>query len=103
HRRITGPMQVLGAQPAVAAALVRYVEARCLLGGTTTSQGITLAKDAGIVKHFKGLVRNVENTGDAELPNAVTHIADVVAADGDKFMKRISGKKKMILHLAEGT
>jgi 5-methylthioadenosine/S-adenosylhomocysteine deaminase len=103
HRLITGPMQVLGAQAAVAAALVRYVETRCLLGGTTTSQGITLAKDAGIVKHFRGLVRNVENTGDPDLPAAVTHIADVVAADGEKFLKRISGQKKMILHLAEGT
>jgi cytosine/adenosine deaminase-related metal-dependent hydrolase len=103
HRLITGPMQVLGAQPAVAAALVRYVETRCLLGGTTTSQGITLAKSPGLVTHFRGLVRNVENTGDTALPNAVTHIADVVAKDGAKFMKRISGTKKMILHLAEGT
>jgi 5-methylthioadenosine/S-adenosylhomocysteine deaminase len=103
RRLITGPMQVLGAQPAVAAALVRYVETRCLLGGTTTSQGITLAKDPGIVKHFRGLVRNIENTGDKDLPNAVTHIADVVAKDGDKFLKRVSGKQKMILHLAEGT
>ena len=39
HRLITGPMGVLGADPALVAAVVRYVEVRCLLGGTTTSQG----------------------------------------------------------------
>jgi cytosine/adenosine deaminase-related metal-dependent hydrolase len=103
HRLVTGPMAALGASPTVTAAVVRYVEMRCLLGGTTTSQGVTLATNAGIVKHFRGLVRNVESTGDAGLPPASTHIADVIAKDGEKFLEHISGKKKMILHLAEGT
>ncbi len=103
HRLITGPMQVLGSDPRVVAAVVRLVEMRCLLGGTTTSQGITLATDPGLVKHFRGLVRNVEATGDPALPPAATHIADVEATDREKFLKRISGSQKMILHLAEGT
>src|SRR3954453_14614469 len=103
HRLVTGPMAVLGSSATVTAAVVRYVEMRCLLGGTTTSQGVTLATDAGIVKHFRGLVRNVESTGDPGLPPASTHIADVVAKDGEKFLEHISGNKKMILHLAEGT
>jgi hypothetical protein len=102
-RLITGPMQVLGSQPRVVAAVVRFVEMRCLLGGTTTSQGVTLASSPGLVTHFRGLVRNVESTGDAELPAAATHIADVEAVDRDKFMARISGTQKMILHLSEGT
>jgi cytosine/adenosine deaminase-related metal-dependent hydrolase len=102
RRLITGPMQVLGAQPEVASAVVRFAETRCLLGGTTTSQGITLAKSPSIVTHFRGLVRNVEDTGDPLLPAALTHIADVVAADGEKFLERVSGDKKLILHLAEG-
>jgi cytosine/adenosine deaminase-related metal-dependent hydrolase len=102
-RLITGPMQVLGSQPRVVAAVVRFVEMRCLLGGTTTSQGVTLASSPGLVTHFRGLVRNVESTGDPELPAAATHIADVEAVDRDKFMARISGTQKMILHLAEGT
>jgi hypothetical protein len=63
HRLITGPMAVLGADPALVAAVVRYVEVRCLLAGTTTSQGVTLSSAPGIVKHFRGLVRNVESTG----------------------------------------
>ncbi len=102
RRLITGPMQVLGAQPDATAAVVRYSEMRCLLGGTTTSQGITLAKSSSIVTHFRGLVRNVERTDDVLLPPALTHIADVEASQRDKFLKRLSGKKKLILHLAEG-
>ncbi len=103
RRLITGPMQVLGSQPEVAAAVVRFAETRCLLGGTTTSQGITLANSPSIVSHFRGLVRNVESTGDPKLPAALTHIADVEATDAEKFLERVSGDKKLILHLAEGT
>ncbi len=103
RRLITGPMQVLGADPQLVPAVVRWVELRCLLGGTTTSQGLTLATDPGIVQHFRGLVRNVEVTGDPTLPAAATHIADVEAADWHKFLARISSSTKMILHLAEGT
>src|SRR3954454_1053062 len=103
HRLVTGPMAALGSSPTVTAAVVRYVEMRCLLGGTTTSQGVTLSSNAGLVTHFRGLVRNVESTGDPALPPASTHIADVDARDGQKFLERISGDKKLILHLAEGT
>jgi 5-methylthioadenosine/S-adenosylhomocysteine deaminase len=103
HRLVTGPMQVLGVDPALVAAIVRYVEVRCLLGGTTTSQGVTLANTKVTVTHFRGLIRNVENTGDKALRAAATHIADVQAADAEKFLKAISTGKKKILHLAEGT
>lgn len=102
HRLISGPMGVLGRDPDVVPAVVRYVEVRCLLGGTTTSQGVALASDPGIVKHFRGLVRNVESTGDPELPAAATHIADVDATDAEHFLARISGTQRLLLHLAEG-
>lgn len=103
RRLISGPMGVIGRDANAVPAVVRYVELRCLLGGTTTSQGVALASDAGIVKHFRGLVRNVEATGDPTLPAAATHIADVDATDAEHFLARISGKQKLILHLAEGT
>ncbi len=103
HQMITGPLQVLGADPAVVAAVIRYVETRCLLGGTTTSQGITLAADPQIVTHFRGLVRTVEAPGVVGLPAAATHIRDVAATDASRFLGAISGSQKMILHLAEGT
>jgi 5-methylthioadenosine/S-adenosylhomocysteine deaminase len=103
RRLISGPMGVIGRNTEAVPAVVRYVEMRCLLGGTTTSQGVALASNAGIVKHFRGLVRNVEATGDPDLPAAATHIADVDATDAEHFLARISGKQKLILHLAEGT
>ena len=103
HRLVSGPMSVLGRNPDVVPSIVRYVEARALLGGTTTSQGVALAVDPGIVKFFRGIVRNVESTGDPDLPPAVTHIADVEATDAEKFLARISGRQKLLLHLSEGT
>jgi hypothetical protein len=103
RRLISGPMGVIGRNADAVPAVVRYVEVRCLLGGTTTSQGVALASNAGIVKHFRGLVRNVESTGDPDLPAATTHIADVDATDAEHFLARISGQQKLILHLAEGT
>jgi cytosine/adenosine deaminase-related metal-dependent hydrolase len=102
HQLVSGPMAVLGRQPDVVAAIVRFVEVRCLLAGTTTSQGVTLAVDPGIVKSFRGLIRNVESTGDRDLPPAATHIADVEATDAERFLARLSGKQKLLLHLAEG-
>jgi 5-methylthioadenosine/S-adenosylhomocysteine deaminase len=101
HRLVTGPMQVLGADPDVVPAIVRYVEVRALLGGTTTGQGIALAKSA-IISHFRGLVRNVESTHDPDLKPAATHIADIDSTDADHFLARISGSQKIILHLSEG-
>jgi cytosine/adenosine deaminase-related metal-dependent hydrolase len=99
---ITGPMAALGSDPHLVAAIIRYVELRALLGGTTTSQGVTLSSAPGMVTHFKGLVRNVEAPGEDDLPAAATHIADVDAKDATKFLARISAGQKMILHLAEG-
>jgi len=101
HRLVTGPMRILGADPNLVPAIVRYVEVRALLGGTTTSQGITLAKSA-IISHFRGLVRNVESTHDTQLKPAATHIADIDSTDAEHFLARISGSQKLILHLSEG-
>ncbi|MEP6562099.1 MAG: amidohydrolase family protein [Nakamurella sp.] len=104
HRLISGPMSVLGRNPDVVPAVVRYVETRCLLGGTTTSQGVALAVTPGIVTSFRGIVRNVEATGEpGVLPPAVTRIADIEATDAERFLARISGRQKLLLHLSEGT
>jgi hypothetical protein len=99
---ISGPMQVLGGDAAVASAIVRYVEVKCLLGGTTTSQGMRLFSDPAIITQYRGLVRNVEETGDPALPNATARISDVAAKDSTQFLGSISGNKKTILHLSEG-
>lgn len=107
RRLISGPMSVLGRTEGLVQAVVRWAEAKCLVGGTTTSQGVALYSNAGITKYYRGLVRNVEETNDPELPEASTRIGDVVAGSGAKFLARLESHKakgkKLILHLAEGT
>jgi 5-methylthioadenosine/S-adenosylhomocysteine deaminase len=103
RKLVTGPMKVLAHTPKYVPAIVRYVECKALVGGTTTSQGIALSSYAGIQRFYKGVVRNVEQTDDPELPEAGTHIADVEAKDRDKFLKRLKSFECLLLHLSEGT
>ncbi len=104
HQLVTGPMALLGKSKRadLLAALVRYVETKCLVGGVTTSQGVALSSNAGIRTYYKGVVRNVEQPLDAALPAARTHIADVEAREWQQFFKAISGSAVVILHLSEG-
>jgi 5-methylthioadenosine/S-adenosylhomocysteine deaminase len=94
---------VLAHTPAVVPAIVRYVEAKCLVAGTTTSQGIALSSYAGIQHFYRGIVRNVEQTDEPDLPEAPSHIADVEATDRAKFLARLERVKCLLLHLSEGT
>jgi 5-methylthioadenosine/S-adenosylhomocysteine deaminase len=103
RKLVTGPMKALAHTPKYVPAIVRYVECKCLAGGTTTTQGMTLSSFAGIQHFYKGIVRNVEQTDDPDLPEAATHIADVVAKDHDKFLKRLESVDCLLLHLSEGT
>lgn len=100
---VTGPMRVLGEDPHLMPAVVRYVEAKALVGGTTTTQGIELFSNHGARRMYRGIVRNVEETDDAELPEAASKIADVEAKDAEKFLVRLQHPHKLLLHLAEGT
>jgi len=100
---ISGPMQVIGKTPGLLPAIVRYVECKCLLGGVTTSQGIQLFSNAGARRYYRGIVRNVEQTDEADLPEAATKIADVEAADVEKFHQRLLRQSCFLLHLSEGT
>jgi 5-methylthioadenosine/S-adenosylhomocysteine deaminase len=103
RRLVTGPMKVLAHTPEYVPAVVRYVESKCLVAGTTTSQGIALSSYAGIQRFYKGIVRNVEQTDEPELPEARTKISDVEATDRDKFLKRLESVDCLLLHLSEGT
>ncbi|MEY9893179.1 5-methylthioadenosine/S-adenosylhomocysteine deaminase [Catenulispora sp. MAP12-49] len=102
HRLVTGPMTVLGQNAALMPAVVRYVEAKALINGTTTSQGIALFSDAGVRRLYRGVVRTVEAADDPALPAAESRIADVEAADAQKFMARLDQQHRLLLHLAEG-
>jgi 5-methylthioadenosine/S-adenosylhomocysteine deaminase len=99
---VSGPMRVLGETPGVPPAVVRYTEAKCLIGGTTTSQGITLYSAPGLKRHYRGIVRNVEESLDAVLPDAMARIPDFAAKDKDKFLGYLRDYPCLLMHLSEG-
>lgn len=102
HTLVTGPMTVLGQDPRLMPAVVRYVEAKALVNGTTTSQGIALFSNMGARRMYRGVIRNVEQTDDPDLPEAASRIADVEATDAAKFLARLQQPHRLLLHLAEG-
>jgi cytosine/adenosine deaminase-related metal-dependent hydrolase len=102
QRLVTGPMKVLGLTESVMPSLVRYVECKCLVSGVTTSQGIELFSNAGARRYYRGVVRNVEQTDEPELPEAVTRIADVDARSPERFLARLKKQSCLLLHLSEG-
>jgi cytosine/adenosine deaminase-related metal-dependent hydrolase len=101
--KISGPMTVLGKSPNLLPALIRYVEAKCLVAGVTTSQGIELFSNRGARRFYRGIVRNVEQTEDAALPDAAAKISDVEAVNARKFLTRLRKETCFLLHLSEGT
>ena len=103
HRLVTAPMKTLGEATDLLPALVRYVEAKALVGGVTTTQGIALFSAAGIRRYYRGIVRNVEETNDPLLSAAGSRIADVDASDPQAFLTEIQKKTCFLLHLSEGT
>src|SRR5918997_529617 len=103
RKLISGPMTVLGKTPGFVEAVVRYVECKCLLGGVTTAQGVALFSNQGIQRYYRGVVRNVEETGENDLPDAATKISDVEAEDAEKFLVRLQDSSCLLLHMSEGT
>jgi 5-methylthioadenosine/S-adenosylhomocysteine deaminase len=102
RKLVSGPMTVVGKTPGLIPSLIRYVEAKCLISGVTTSQGIALFSNAGIRRFYRGIVRNVEETDDENLPEVETRIADVEAQDAQKFLARLKRETCFLLHLSEG-
>jgi 5-methylthioadenosine/S-adenosylhomocysteine deaminase len=102
RKLVSGPMTVVGKSPGLIPPLIRYVEAKCLISGVTTSQGIALFSNAGIRRFYRGIVRNVEETDDENLPEVETRIADVEAQSAEKFLARLKRETCFLLHLSEG-
>ena len=101
--RITKPTQVLGGTPGVVEALVRYVECRALFGGTTTTQGLRLYTETGIGAFFQGLVRNVEEAGNDELPRVGSKIANPSKNKAEKYLTTMNKFPCYLQHISEGT
>ncbi len=101
--QVTLPVRALAESPRGARALVRYVEAKALIGGTTTGQGIRTRVNGG-PKLFRGAIRTVEVTNDPRLPEAGTLVPSLyvnperVAA----FRRSLETRSAYFYHLAEG-
>jgi 5-methylthioadenosine/S-adenosylhomocysteine deaminase len=102
RRLVSGPMTILGETPSLLPALVRYVEAKSLVAGVTTTQGVALFSNAGVRRYYRGIVRNVEVTDEAALPEATDRIADVDTQSAAKFLERLKKEHCFLLHLSEG-
>jgi 5-methylthioadenosine/S-adenosylhomocysteine deaminase len=89
--------------PGYVEAVVRFVECKSLSGGVKTTQGIPLFSNQGIAQYCRGIVRNVEQTEDAYLPEALSHLANVEAVNGQQFFARLQRCTCLLWHPSEGT
>jgi 5-methylthioadenosine/S-adenosylhomocysteine deaminase len=100
---VSRPAALLGRTDGLVQSVVRYVEVKCLVSGVTTTQGISLASNAGIRRFYRGIVRNVEQTDEPDLRQASTRIADVAAGDAVRFRDLLNREDSLLLlHLSEG-
>jgi 5-methylthioadenosine/S-adenosylhomocysteine deaminase len=101
--RISLPIRLLADHAPSARAIVRYIEAKALLAGTTTGQGIR-TRVAGGEALFRGAMRNVEEPGDAHLPAGSTRVVDLGddAADIASFRDALKTRAAYFYHLGEG-
>ena len=103
RKLVSGPLSVVGRIGKYVEAIVRFVECKCLFGGVTTTQGVSLSSNKGIKKFYMGVVRNVEKTSDPDkLRPAKTRIADIESRVAKKFLERLNKTGCMLLHLSEG-
>jgi 5-methylthioadenosine/S-adenosylhomocysteine deaminase len=101
--RVSGPMATIAqsGDDRLLAALARYVETKCLIGGVATSQGIALKTD-DMQTSYRSAMRVVDDPADAAFPKASTHIPDVAATDWSAFRAQVESASCMLLHLSEG-
>jgi len=105
--QVKKPLSALANYPPTIPAIVRYVETKALVSGTTSMQGMrtVFSKTS---KYFTGAVRNFEGTGDKNLPAAETKIDDLTFDDEaiGKFKNLVESatKKKgaFFYHMCEG-
>ena len=100
---ISLPVRALASHAPTARALVRYVEAKALAGGTTTGQGIRTRVDGG-TRLFRGAMRNVEETDDPRLPEAGTLVVNLMLNEEGiaSFRRALQTRVAYFYHLSEG-
>ncbi len=101
---VSMPLGALAKPRRSAMAIVRYVETKALLGGTTTHQGMR-SMQKGLLQYFQGLVRNFEAPSNKRLPSASGTLMDLrigVAGEIDKFKNALKKHHGYFYHLSEG-
>src|SRR5262245_39206338 len=98
------PINLLGSHDPTARPIVRYIDAKPLIGGTTTGQGVR-SKQAGMTKLYRGAMRNIEQTDDTRLGEAGSRVLDYKPGDDDdteSFKRALQNFKAYFYHLSEG-
>ena len=104
YRKFVGqPMKTLTQRrPDLIRSIVRYVEAKLMLGGVTSGQGMhSIFQGTGL---YRGIIRNFEVPNDPTLPSAnhvVPDLEDKPPAIAN-FRNKITSGKPFFFHLAEG-
>jgi cytosine/adenosine deaminase-related metal-dependent hydrolase len=104
RENITMPLGVLTKKLDTVKAIVRYVETKVLLGGTTAVQGMR-SKFGASTPFYTGAVRNFENSDDARLPESGSRIPNLDvnrASDLDSFRNGLASRSAYFYHLCEG-
>ncbi|KVU01447.1 hypothetical protein WK61_05435 [Burkholderia ubonensis] len=108
-RHVSSPAALLTHDPSSenAKAVVRFVECRALLGGVTTTQGLSLGTMANTtVEAYRGLVRNIELPDNPAWPSAVDQINDFMsqAEAEQKYGGMLNDPNhRFLMHVSEGT
>jgi len=107
-RKVANPAALLTHHPQdiYPKSVARYVECRALLGGVTTTQGLTLSSLGSTVSYYQGLVRIVEFAYGANWPTATDHINDFASfAEFQQTYGPVMSQplSRLVIHLCEGT
>lgn len=100
---ISLPAKVIGANADIdyPRSIARFVECRSLLGGTTTTQGLSAG---GGAKWYQGLTRNVEAPRDPAFAAASGQTLDYAPAEiATKLVPALQKDRPFFYHLSEGT
>lgn len=101
---VSKPVKTVAGSGRTARSLVRYVETKALIGGTTTGQGIKTQVRGGFGL-YRGVMRNVEETDDPRLPEASTLVPDLYVKQQERveaFRRTLETRAAYFYHLAEG-
>lgn len=104
RENVTMPLGVITKQSDTVKAIVRYVETKVLLGGTTAVQGMR-SRFGSSTPFYTGAVRNFENTDDLRLPESGSRIPNLDPREAEQvedFRRALGTRKAYFYHLCEG-